>query len=239
MKVIEIKYDAKGFRIRCTNSVAHLDLLAGDYQSDDQIALNVGDDFVIISMEDDELIIENCNWPLSERNVREGSFFYIDCPDAVRIVPVPSEEIEVEIEDEKSEYLDDLKEKIEDENKTDDDTVNLGGLDEVLASLGDDDDDSVDNGNSVDDGNDDAEDDAEEENADDETGDDISTEASIQMALDDIDHDNEDHWTQGGMPSMAYIEEYCGDEAITRKMVNAVQEITREIQGDVEEPKSE
>ena len=44
----------------------------------------------------------------------------------------------------------------------------------------------------------------------------------ITAALLELDHDNDDHWTEAGLPSMNAIEELLGDVKVTREDVNAV-----------------
>ena len=43
----------------------------------------------------------------------------------------------------------------------------------------------------------------------------------IKLALDLLDHDNDEHWTQAGLPSMDAVEALVGDDTITRSDVES------------------
>lgn len=50
---------------------------------------------------------------------------------------------------------------------------------------------------------------------------DITNPVSIEEAVMRLDHDNDDHWTKDGLPSMSAIEAIIGDSTITRPDVEA------------------
>lgn len=45
---------------------------------------------------------------------------------------------------------------------------------------------------------------------------------SLEQAIADIDHDDDSHWTQGGLPSMSYIEGATGDKDLKRADVEEI-----------------